>query len=272
MESWRKHPTPENHGALHTPWVDWDQFTEWDWPYAKLGYDDPNALWSSLHTEFNCMPFAIQDPYGWHSDVSELALASDNKEEFRAALRKRRDERFKEIRAFWQKTRSQLVANPIIWKAPPRGKDLPWATFCRISRAFSFDTITGHFANYLVDDTNALYQEERDAREAEAAGKAPASSSASGAIGAPVASLVPPEQPGQVQQPTQDLASPPSPRPRPALATKTVKTGVTRTTKGPARSSRVEKPPPRQGTSKAKPREGIRRSARLQERVGRGGE
>ncbi|KAI1420183.1 hypothetical protein F5Y12DRAFT_151376 [Xylaria sp. FL1777] len=276
---WRKHPTPENHHGLHTPYVDWKCDGAWSWPFEKLSYPHPDVLWGSLHAQFNCMPFAIQDPYAWHSDVCELAQASDTKEEFESALRKRRDERFNEIRANWEKTRSQLAANPIIWKAPPTGPDRPWATFCRIGRHFSFDTIMGHFGNYMVDDPDALYRadiEAGNAKASTAANEAPASSSA------------PPAPSRQTKQPTlldvtapsAPSPSPPSPPlpPPPAAAaaadttsdTKTKQARVTRTSKGPVRRSRVEKPPPGQRTSKAKSGGGLRRSARLQERAGRG--
>ncbi|KAI0910887.1 hypothetical protein F4823DRAFT_587952 [Ustulina deusta] len=277
---WRKNPTPENHHALHTPWVDWSRLTKskWHWPSSKLGYSDPDVLWSSLHAEFNCMPFAIQDPYAWHSDVCELAQRSSSKKEFEAALRERRDERFAEIRSNWEKTRTQLIANPIIWKSPPTGPDRPWATFCRISRHFSFDTIMGHFGNYVVGDPSALYSEEREARKAQSASAAPAT----------IAAVEAPQQLGQTQQPTRDFtpspttsppsSSPPSrhlppapaPIPAPAPRTKTRQTRVPQASKGPARRSRVEKPPPRRRTNKAQPLEGVRRSARLRERAGRG--
>ncbi|KAI3329706.1 hypothetical protein F4824DRAFT_481073 [Ustulina deusta] len=265
---WRKNPTPENHHGLHTPYVDWKCDGTWSWPFDKLCYPHPDVLWSSLHAEFNCMLFAIQDPYAWHSDVCELARISDNKKEFESALRKRRDERFQEIRANWEKTRSQLIANPIIWRSPPTGPDRPWATFCRISRHFSFDTIMGHFGNYVVDDPDALYRADTEARNAKAtsaAVEAPAE--------APTSSSAPPEQLGQTLQPTLDFAPAPAPAPAPAAPASDMKTKqarVTRTSKGPARRSRVEKPPSRQRTSKAKPREAVRRSARLQERAGRG--
>ncbi|KAI0530043.1 hypothetical protein GGR58DRAFT_494831 [Xylaria digitata] len=263
---WRQEaPTPDNHHAFHTPPVNWkEDRTTWNWPSGKFDYPTPDVLWTTLHAEFNCMPLAIQDPYAWHADVRELSLASDTKEEFEAALRRRREDRFKEIRANWDKTKSQLVANPIIWRVQPKGRDLQWTTFTRISRHFSFDAIMGHFGNITVPNPDILYLKEREEREAEAAAVGLASSSASRAIEAP------PEQPGRTRQSTQHLADSQSPRPSPSPTGKTRHNKIIRTRKGPARHSRVEKPPPRQRNARAKPREGVRRSARLQERAGRG--
>ncbi|KAI0425149.1 hypothetical protein F5Y09DRAFT_322410 [Xylaria sp. FL1042] len=272
---WRDNPTPENYHRIHTPHVEWKWEDKWSWPFGKFDYGDPDVLWNSLYTQFNCMPFAIQDPYMWHADVCEIARISDTRHEFESALRKRRDERFNEIQAYWEKAKIQLVANPIIWKAPPRGPSLPWTTFCRLGRHFSFDTFIGHFANYMVDDTDALYAEER-AKAASAASVTPAD--------APASSSTQPKQPEQAQQPRGECPPPsPSPPLNPTTANSTATainitasdseprpTRVTRTSKGAANRSRVEKPPSRQRTNKAKPREGVRRSARLQERAGRG--
>ncbi|KAI1345810.1 hypothetical protein F5Y01DRAFT_322737 [Xylaria sp. FL0043] len=290
---WRDNPTPENYHRIHTPQVEWKWEEEWMWPYKKFGYRHPNVLWDSLYTQFNCMPFAIQDPYMWHADVREVGLASDTREEFEAALRKRRDERFNEILDYWEKTKTQLVASPIIWKAPPRGPSRPWTTFVRLGRHFSFDTFTGHFANYMVKSTDALYAEElnANANAASAASATPAD--------ALVSSSARQRQQEQAQQPRREYTRPsPSPPPHPtaapvapaaptantnstATATATATDSatskvkpkparVTRTSKGPSNRSRVEKPPPRQRTDKAKPREGVRRSARLREQAGRG--
>ncbi|KAI0423970.1 hypothetical protein F5Y09DRAFT_354206 [Xylaria sp. FL1042] len=273
---WKKNPTPENHHAIHTPCVDWSRITEWDWPYSELGYSDPEALWSSLYTKYNCIPFAIQDPYMWHADVCEIARASHNKNDFESALQKRRDERFKEIRSHWEKTRSQLTANPIIWKAPARGPDRPWATFVRVGRHFSFDTMVGYFGNFVVDDPDALYDEELEAGNQQSTSE----TLATAAVEARASSSTLPEQLPQVPRAASNStppcpsasAAPPPPPPAAAAAapsTKTRRARTVRASKRPSRRSRVEKSPPKQPTGKAQPHEGVRRSARLQERVER---
>ncbi|KAK5635042.1 hypothetical protein RRF57_010754 [Xylaria bambusicola] len=278
----RPKPTPENHHALHVPKVDWERLTpsEWTWPFCKLGYSDPNDIWGSLYEKFNCINFGIQDPYAWHSDVCEIGWKSDSKEEFEAALLKRRDERFNEIRANWEKARGQLTANPPIWNSPPTGPDRPWATFVRFGRHFTFDTVVGHFGNYMVDDPRQLYRE-MNAKSRKEAAEASSSSCSQ-----------PREQPGQSQQlplnsgppstsPSSHLPPSPSrnqpplqapaPAPAPTPAKKGRKTRVTRVGKGAAARSKVEKPVQKQHDSKIPPREGVRRSARLQGRERRRG-
>ncbi|KAI1345817.1 hypothetical protein F5Y01DRAFT_299499 [Xylaria sp. FL0043] len=294
---WKKNPTPENHHVIHTPCVDWSRlssYEQWEWPYRHLGYSDPEAIWSTLYTKYNCIPFAIQDPYMWHADICELARASNNQDEFESALQKRRDERFQEVRSNWEKTRSQLTAHPIIWKGLPRGPDRPWATFVRVGRHFSFDTMVGYFGNFVVDDPQALYREEREARRAQAAAEKLATSATGQAR---AASSTHPEQPPQAPQPTLNStpappspssspsatssprrhpASPPPPPPPPA-ATANTKTRHKRAfgeCVRPAARSRVEKPPPKRTNKsrpKSSPREGVRRSARLQERAAHAG-
>ncbi|KAI0965949.1 hypothetical protein F4678DRAFT_484520 [Xylaria arbuscula] len=137
--------------------------------------------------------------------MCELAYISNNKEEFKAALQKRREERFQEIQANWEKTRRQLVANPIIWKEPPRGRDCPWATFCRLGRYFSFDTIMGHFGNYVVDDPRVFYNEESEKRKAQVRS---GPSAATAAVEARSSSPTPSDQLGHARQATP--GSPPS--------------------------------------------------------------
>lgn len=90
--------TIENHLEMHTPYPDWDNLdNEWKWPFGKFAYKDPNVLFTTLHAEFNSMKCAIQDPYGWHHDVCDVANTAKSKEEFLALLRQRQKERFDEI-------------------------------------------------------------------------------------------------------------------------------------------------------------------------------
>ncbi|KAI0515112.1 hypothetical protein F5B22DRAFT_202721 [Xylaria bambusicola] len=276
-------PTPQNHHSLHVPRVDWDRLTpsEWSWPHWKFRDTKPNDIWDSLYEKYNCIKLGIQDPYAWHSDVSEIAHSSKTKEEFEAALLKRRDERFNEIRTNWEKARRQLTANPPIWDSPPtEGLDRPWWTFVRFGRHFTFDTIVGHFGNYMVADTDSLYGKKAklDAQTTEEVVE-PSKSSSSRQ----------PEQPRESQQPlpnsnhSSSSSAPPFPTAPaghqspvqaafPAPDKKNRKTRVTRVGKGPAARSKIEKPPPRQRGSKNQPAEGVRRSARLQAREKRRGE
>ncbi|KAI1361406.1 hypothetical protein F5Y08DRAFT_347896 [Xylaria arbuscula] len=270
-----KKSTPDNHYSLHTPSVDWRGFRPpiWHWPYSKLNYTNPNDIWDSLYEKFNCMKFAIQDPRAWHADVCELALQSHDKEEFETALKKRRDERFNEILENWEKTCKKLAFNYDIWKAPPAGPHRPSVTFRGLRCDFSFDSMVGHFGNYVVDDSTAIRYNKHDVHDAR--------SSTGVAESYALPDLSPGEQHGSLQQPTVDPTpsntSPASPnsrspprRPSPIQApasTPEIKSRRTRTTrkrKGPTSPSRVEKSHCKEPRSKTKPQGGVRRSARLQ--------
>ncbi|KAI0401781.1 hypothetical protein F4802DRAFT_600783 [Xylaria palmicola] len=241
-----KNPTPENHRALHVPWIDWDrEYREWKWPYWKFGYKNPDVLFHSLHAEFNCMPFAIQDPHAWFCDANEVAVASKTREEFEAALLKRRNERFLEIRKAWTTTKPKLLRSSL-WTSPNIDRGNQWGTYVRFARNFSFDCITAHFGNYLPENHRAPEAPELDQ----------------------------PNEPEQPDPPIREPSPPrptPSPSPAPPQTRKSRQTKVNRerVAKGPGRSSRVEKPPPRRTTAKTKAPQGVRRSARLQQRAER---
>lgn len=133
------------------PFINWDyDYHTWKWRHWKFGYEE-DALFESLHAEFNCMAFAIQDPFSWYCDVTELLEASKSRDEFETALRKRRDERFKEIRTAWGKTTTELFLRPPLWEDAQMDRDIRWNSFIEISRHFSFDSILTHFGNYLPE-------------------------------------------------------------------------------------------------------------------------
>ncbi|KAI0443966.1 hypothetical protein F4803DRAFT_573841 [Xylaria telfairii] len=149
--NWRENPTPDDNRRLHVPCINWDhECHSWKWRHWKFGYK-ADVLFESLHAEFNCMAFAIQDPFSWYCDVSELLEASKSRDEFETALRKRRDERFKEIWAAWRQTTTELVLRPPLWEDPQMNRDNRWNTFIELSRHFSFDSILTHFGNYLPE-------------------------------------------------------------------------------------------------------------------------
>ncbi|KAI1750446.1 hypothetical protein F4782DRAFT_548734 [Xylaria castorea] len=183
--AWRENPTPGDYRRLHVPDIDWDHgydYREWRWPNWKFGYKR-DALFESLHAEFNCMAFAIQDPFSWFCDVHELINASKSREEFEIALRKRRDERFKEIQVAWGNTIDELVFNIPLWEDPQMDRDNRWNTFIEVSRHFSFDSLLAHFGNYLPKNRAHMPNEKSAA--------------------APQA-LEQPEQPRQPDQPSVD--------------------------------------------------------------------
>jgi len=87
MSNWYPTPTIGNHMKLHTPEPDYMLDRDWRWPIWKFGYDGPKILFTTLYAEFNSLKCAIQDPYGWHSDVCDVANIAKNKEEFLTLLK-----------------------------------------------------------------------------------------------------------------------------------------------------------------------------------------
>ncbi|KAI1123081.1 hypothetical protein F5Y10DRAFT_286524 [Nemania abortiva] len=253
-------PTPESHRQLYLPPINWTN-TKWKWPFSKLGYEHPEVLFTSLHTEFNCMPLAIQDPYAWYSDVCELAVASKNKDDFEAILRERRDKRFREICETWRNTKEELTVDPRLWESPQLDRANQWGSFVRLARHFSYDCILAHFANYLPDHHMPA---------------APALKTSAHPAEGPQEPERPEqhqqaEQPPQPDQPMPNSPPPPPPPPPlpvPAPAPNTKEKWAGRTNKGPGQRGRVEKPSPKQRATRSNAQQAVRRSARLQQREG----
>ncbi|KAJ8131232.1 hypothetical protein O1611_g2395 [Lasiodiplodia mahajangana] len=148
--SYDEDPTFESHLAFHTPFPAWVDDREWNWSFRKFGYEHGGVLFTELHEEFNSFKCAIQDPYGWHLDVREIADLADNREEFFSLLRDRRKERFDEIYQAWEQTTSLLVGEPDRWDKELDRVEM-WLNFMRISRNFSYDSILNFFGEYVKD-------------------------------------------------------------------------------------------------------------------------
>ncbi|KAI1194443.1 hypothetical protein F5X97DRAFT_346699 [Nemania serpens] len=147
----RRVPTVETHLNHHTPAPESVSDTQWSWPYWKFGYTHGGVLFTDLHAEYNSVRCAIQDPYGWHLDVSEIANQADNRETFFALLRQRQTERYAELEHAWKSTKSLLVGEPGRWDTKLRRNDL-WINFVRVSRNFSFDSLVGFFGAFVKDN------------------------------------------------------------------------------------------------------------------------
>lgn len=151
MASWFKSRTIDNHLEAHTPQPDYELDQEWQWPFWKFGYDDPNVLFTTLHAEFNSVKCAIQDPHCWHHDVCDIANIAKDKNEFLTLLKTRQNERFEEIQVAWEKTKALLSAELSHWNAAP-DETLLWALFLRLARNFSYDSLVGYFGSYVTND------------------------------------------------------------------------------------------------------------------------
>ncbi|KAJ5370004.1 uncharacterized protein N7496_006096 [Penicillium cataractarum] len=151
MASWFQSRTIDNHLEAHTPQPDYELDQEWQWPFWKFGYDDPNVLFTTLHAEFNSVKCAIQDPYGWHHDVCDIANIAKDKNEFLILLKTRQNERFEEIQDAWEKTKALLTGEPSHWNTAP-DETLLWSLFVRLARNFSYDSFVGYFGSYVTND------------------------------------------------------------------------------------------------------------------------
>ncbi|KAI1347197.1 hypothetical protein F5Y01DRAFT_319033 [Xylaria sp. FL0043] len=146
----RIRPTVESHLELHTPELN-PESGDWAWPYWKFGFESPAVLFNDLHAEYNSIRCAIQDPQGWYSDVRELADVAENREQFLALLRKRQDDRFKELEGAWHKISVHLLAENSRFLVPREKSDY-WMRFLRITRNFSYDAFVGYFGAYVQDE------------------------------------------------------------------------------------------------------------------------
>lgn len=150
MDNWGHQPLG-SHLEAHTPQPNYDLDKEWQWDNGKFGYKDPNVLFTTLHAEYNTLKCAIQDPFAWHSDVSDIARTANTKDEFLTLLKERQKQRIDEIQEAWEGTKELLTAEPSRWDNPP-ARDVLWGAFLRISRNFSYDSLVAYFGSYLTDD------------------------------------------------------------------------------------------------------------------------
>ncbi|CDM26527.1 unnamed protein product [Penicillium roqueforti FM164] len=146
----RWHRTIDTHLGAHTP-PDPNYYEKtWCWESSRVGYKDPNVLFTTLHEEYNTLKCAIQDPEAWHRDVSCIARASNNNDEFLTLLKQRQAERFHEIQTTWQKIKTRLITDPARWDNPPT-KAVLWSNFLQFARNFSYDCLVTCFGAYATD-------------------------------------------------------------------------------------------------------------------------
>ncbi|KAJ6156810.1 hypothetical protein N7497_005695 [Penicillium chrysogenum] len=113
--------TKDTHLRDHTPHYEKHYMDEkFHWEAGKVGYEDSNVLFTTLHDEYNSFKCAISDPEAWHFDVADVAKTANNNEEFLALLKKRQEQRFDEIQRTWLDTKLRLIADPARWDARPR--------------------------------------------------------------------------------------------------------------------------------------------------------
>lgn len=120
---------------------------EWaePWPYWKFGLKQ-NDLHDSLHTKYNTITSAIQDPEAFHHDVYELSTRADTFSEFEQLMEERKALRLKELNSMLEDASFQIVGCPRLI-----GTD-QWPLAVQLFRTRSLDSLVRYFASYLPDE------------------------------------------------------------------------------------------------------------------------
>ncbi|KAI3195600.1 hypothetical protein CBS147311_7905 [Penicillium roqueforti] len=144
MDNWW-HQTLDSHRGAHTPFPpNYALDEKWKWKHWKFGYEDPNVLFTTLHAEYNTLHCALQDPYAWHKDVTDVTRIAENRDQFLTLLKKRQKERFDELQEAWETTKEVLTAEP--------SRVDQWAAFLNIARHMSYDSLVAYFGFYATDN------------------------------------------------------------------------------------------------------------------------
>lgn len=120
---------------------------EWaePWPYWKFGLKQ-HDLHDSLHTKYNTIHSAIQDPEAFHHDVYELSTRADTLSEFEQLMEERKNLRLKELNSMLEDASFQIVGCPRLI-----GTD-QWPLAVQLFRTRSLDSLVRYFASYLPDE------------------------------------------------------------------------------------------------------------------------
>lgn len=126
---------------------------EWaePWPYWKFGLKQ-NDLHDSLHTKYNTISSAIQDPEAFHHDVYELSTRADTLSEFERLMEERKALRLKELNSMLEDASFQIIGCPRLI-----GTD-QWPLAVQLFRTRSLDSLVRYFASYLPHD-HGLYRD-----------------------------------------------------------------------------------------------------------------
>lgn len=124
-----------------------DEPGEWaePWPYWKFGLKQ-NDLHDSLHTRYNTILTAIQDPEAFHHDVYELSTRATTLSEFERLMDERKSLRLKELDTMLEDASFQIVGCPSLIGTEQ------WPLAVQLFRTKSFDSLVRYFASYLPDE------------------------------------------------------------------------------------------------------------------------
>lgn len=124
-----------------------DDRPEWaePWPFWKFGLNHDD-LHTTLHTKYNTVPSAIQDPEAFHHDVYEISTRASSLPEFEQLMEERKEERLKELNTMLQDASFEIVGNPGLIGT------VQWEHAVQLFRSQSLDSLVRYFASYLPEE------------------------------------------------------------------------------------------------------------------------
>ncbi|KJR88984.1 uncharacterized protein SPSK_07495 [Sporothrix schenckii 1099-18] len=112
------------------------------WPAWKFGMKR-DALFTTLHKQYNTFQSTIQDPDAFHHDVFEIANEATTTGEFHNLLAVRRDQRLRELNESLESASFEIIANPDLVGTTQ------WEQALQLFRTRSLDSLVRYFASYL---------------------------------------------------------------------------------------------------------------------------
>ncbi|KAJ9136639.1 hypothetical protein NKR23_g9705 [Pleurostoma richardsiae] len=116
----------------------------WSWPYWKFGLKK-DALFTTLHDQYNTFPSAIQDPEAFHHDVFEISSAASSDDEFYRLLDERKSQRLRELNESLTDASLEIISNPSLIGTAQ------WQHAVQLFRTKSLDSLVRYFASYLPE-------------------------------------------------------------------------------------------------------------------------
>ncbi len=105
-----------------------------------------DALFTTLHDQYNTFQSSIQDPNAFHHDVFEIASEASTAAEFHRLLAGRRDQRLRELNESLESASFEIIANPSLVGTAQ------WEYALQLFRTRSLDSLVRYFASYLPSD------------------------------------------------------------------------------------------------------------------------
>ncbi|GAO13713.1 uncharacterized protein UV8b_01647 [Ustilaginoidea virens] len=117
----------------------------WTWPAWKFGMKRDD-LFTTLHDQYNTIPYSLQDPEAFHLDVYEISRDADTVDKFHQMMADRRLMRLRELNDSLETLAVEIIANPKLMGTEQ------WQQALQFFRTKSYDSIVRYFASYLPDE------------------------------------------------------------------------------------------------------------------------